>query len=262
MKGQMKRRGMLKSMAGLTALPLLPSGTVPARAFPSDNRTLEENRKAGTVEWQLQYHRFDDPRTLASYPLNRRIRSSAIEGYVSRTSALPGQDVDFMVSLDPPGSFVIDIYRMGYYGGAGGRHMAKLGPFKCGTQPVPLMTIERLRECQWEKCTRLSIPKDWPSGVYLGKLTRDEPGGFQSYVIFVVKEHRKSDLLCQVSDLTWQAYNKWPGNDSLYDDGTPNVWYTGSNVRVSFDRPYAKYCQVLDAPLSAGSGSSCFGSTP
>ena len=250
----MKRRGMLKSMAGLTALPLLPSGTVPARAFPSDNRTLEENRKAGTVEWQLQYHRFDDPRTLASYPLNRRIRSSAIEGYVSRTSALPGQDVDFMVSLDPPGSFVIDIYRMGYYGGAGGRHMAKLGPFKCGTQPVPLMTIERLRECQWEKCTRLSIPKDWPSGVYLGKLTRDEPGGFQSYVIFVVKEHRKSDLLCQVSDLTWQAYNKWPGNDSLYDDGTPNVWYTGSNVRVSFDRPYAKYCQVLDAPLSAGSG--------
>ena len=76
----------------------------------------------------------------------------------------------------------------------------------------------------------------------------------QSYIIFVVKEHRRSDVLCQVSDLTWQAYNKWPGNDSIYDDGTPNVWYTGPNVRVSFDRPYAKYCQVVDAPLSAGSG--------
>ena len=44
------------------------------------------------------------------------------------------------------------------------------------------------------------------------------------------------------------------GKDSLYDDGTPEVWYTGPNVRVSFDRPYAKYCQILDAPLSAGSG--------
>ena len=70
----------------------------------------------------------------------------------------------------------------------------------------------------------------------------------------MVKEHRPSDLLCQASDLTWQAYNKWPGKDSLYDHGTPEVWYTGPNVRVSFDRPYAKYCQCLDSPLSSGSG--------
>src|SRR2546425_834688 len=63
-----------------------------------------------------------------------------------------------------------------------------------------------------------------------------------------------TDLLCQVSDLTWQAYNKWPGNDSLYDDGTPNVWYQGPHVRISFDRPFAKYCQVLDSARSAGSG--------
>jgi len=31
-------------------------------------------------------------------------------------------------------------------------------------------------------------------------------------------------------------------------------WYVGPHVRVSFDRPYGKYCQVVDAPLSAGSG--------
>src|SRR5690606_2259813 len=119
----------------------------------------------------------------------------------------------------------------------------------------PMMTIERLRECKWEKITSFKVPDDWPSGVYLGKLTRDEKFGAQSYVVFVVKQHRQSEILFQVSDLTWQAYNKWPGRDSLYDDGTPNVWYTGPNVRVSFDRPYAKYCQIIDAPLSAGSGS-------
>lgn len=248
----MKRRILLKSMAGLASAPLISRSTMPAQG--KDNPVVQENRRPGTVEWQLQYHRFDDPRTLASYPLNRRLRSSAIEGYASKTSVLKGETIDFMVSLDPPGRLLIDIYRMGYYGGAGGRHMARLGPFKSEPQAVPLMTTERLRECRWERCTQLSIPKDWPSGVYLAKLTRDEPAGFQSYLIFVVKEHRRSDVLCQVSDLTWQAYNKWPGNDSIYDDGTPNVWYTGPNVRVSFDRPYAKYCQVVDAPLSAGSG--------
>src|SRR5665647_4611 len=156
--------------------------------------------------------------------------------------------------MDPPGKFLIDIYRMGYYGGTGGRHMVRLGSFTGHPQPVLMMTIERLRECNWETATTFTIPKDWPSGVYLGKLSRDEPFGKQSYVIFVVKEHRKSDVLCQVSDLTWQAYNKWPGRDSLYDDGSTSVWYTGPNVRVSFDRPYAKYCQLLEAPLSAGSG--------
>ena len=254
MKNRMRRRGLLKSMAGMAALPLVPTGTTPGLAFQNNNLIIEENSRPGTVEWQLQYHRFDDPRTLASYPLNRRLRSSAIEGYASKTSVLPGESIDFMVSLDPLGSLLIDIYRMGHYGGTGGRHMVRLGPFKCEPQPVPMMTAERLRECRWERCTRLTIPKEWPSGVYLGKLTRDETAGVQSYIIFVVKEHRQSDLLCQVSDLTWQAYNKWPGNDSLYDDGTPNVWYAGPNVRVSFDRPYAKYCQVLEAPLSAGSG--------
>ena len=213
-----------------------------------------ENNKPGTPEWQLQYTRFDDPITMASYPLIRCLRSSVIEGYVNRTSLLPGESIDFKVSMYPGGKFLIDIYRMGYYGGTGGRHMARLGSFTGRPQPVPMMTIERLRECNWETATTFTIPNDWPSGIYLGKLTREEAYGRQSYVIFVVKEHRKSDILCQVSDLTWQAYNKWPGRDSLYDDGTPEVWFTGPNVRVSFDRPYAKYCQYIDAPRSAGSG--------
>ena len=74
------------------------------------------------------------------------------------------------------------------------------------------------------------------------------------HVVFIVKDRRNSDILWQLSDLTWQAYNKWPGNDSLYNDGTPEVWYTGPNVRVSFDRPYAKFCTIMDSTLSLGSG--------
>jgi hypothetical protein len=246
------RRNILKNAAllGLGAVAK-PLGGL---AKPRSELTDSENSQEGTIEWQLQYTAFDDPITMASYPLIRNVRSSRIEGYVSKTSVYPGERLDFKVSANPSSKFFIDIYRMGYYGGAGGRHITRLGPFAATPQPMPMMTIERLRECKWETSTSLTIPGDWPSGVYLGKLTRDETYGTQSYVIFVVKTRRQSDVLVQVSDLTWQAYNKWPGRDSLYDDGTPEVWYTGPNVRVSFDRPYAKYCQILDAPISAGSG--------
>ena len=60
-------------------------------------------------------------------------------------------------------------------------------------------------------------------------------------------------LLFQVSDTTWNAYNRWPSQFSLYDDGQKE-WYWGPNVQTSFDRPYGKYCQIVDAPLSVGSG--------
>ncbi|HBH82562.1 MAG TPA: hypothetical protein DDY34_01970 [Bacteroidales bacterium] len=253
------RRNLIKSAAlagiGGTMMPLTGFAVDEQKKKTKALNLIElENSKPGTVEWQLQFTGFDTPVSMASYPMVRYLRSMSIEGFVSKASVLPGESIQFKVSMDPPGKFLIDIYRMGYYGGTGGRHMVRLGSFAGSPQTVPLMTIERLRECNWETVTTFTIPNDWPGGVYLGKLSRDEPFGKQSYVIFVVKEHRKSDVLCQVSDLTWQAYNKWPGRDSLYDDGSTSVWYTGPNVRISFDRPYAKYCQLLEAPLSAGSG--------
>jgi hypothetical protein len=109
-----------------------------------------------------------------------------------------------------------------------------------------------LRECKWEPSTALRIPKDWLSGIYVGKLTA-ELEGLESYVIFIVRDDRRADLIFQSSDMTWQAYNRWPDQFSLYDDGK-SEWYWGPNVDVSFDRPYGKYCQILDQPLSIGSG--------
>jgi hypothetical protein len=72
-------------------------------------------------------------------------------------------------------------------------------------------------------------------------------------LIFVVRDDRPADFIFQCSDTTWQAYNRWPSQFSLYDDGKKE-WYWGPGVDVSFDRPYGKYCQILDAPLSTGSG--------
>ena len=77
----------------------------------------------------------------------------------------------------------VNIYRMGYYGGKGGRHIMSLGPFTVKPQPTPPVEEHRLRECQWERTVSLKIPGDWVSGVYLGKLSCKEHR-YESYIIF------------------------------------------------------------------------------
>jgi N,N-dimethylformamidase beta subunit-like, C-terminal len=202
-----------------------------------------ENQRQGTTDWLLTHAQID-PAT--------KYRCPWIEGYCSHTSARAGDSISFYVSANPASPFTLDIYRMGYYGGAGGRHMLTLGPFEGAPQPDPPIGPRRVRDCDWAPCATLAVPKDWLSGVYLGKLT-ELRGGWQSYIIFIVRDDRVADLIFQCSDLTWQAYNRWPSQFSLYDDGE-NVWHCGLDSSVSFNRPYGKYCQLLDAPLSLGSG--------
>ncbi|MCS7016207.1 MAG: hypothetical protein NZM42_08870 [Gemmatales bacterium] len=235
------RREVLKQAAAVSLAGLV-GGSV--QFAPAQSELIRaENEKPGTTDWMLTNTRVD-PAT--------KYRCPWIEGFVSHTSIRAGEKLAIFVSTNPPSPFVIDIYRMGYYGGKGGRHMLRLGTFQGQTQPEPEIGEERLRECQWEPCTTLTIPKDWPSGVYLGKLTA-ERDKLQSYIIFIVRDERRCDFLFQCSDTTWSAYNRWPSQWSLYDDGK-KVWYWGPNVRVSWDRPYGKYCQIFDAPLSQGSG--------
>src|SRR5690606_33813844 len=111
------------------------------------------------------------------------------------------------------------IFRTGYYNGCGARRMSKLGPFEGVKQPDPILGPKNLHECKWEATTTLTIPNDWISGVYIGRLTTlpstKEESYWQSYIIFVVKDDRPADILFQCSDNTWQAYNRWPNNFSL-----------------------------------------------
>jgi hypothetical protein len=244
---KLTRRAALRRLAGLGTAAAL-SGCVLTRetsspAGKNHAAVQRENAQPGTRDWLLQSTRVDH---------GTKYRCPWIEGYCARTSVHGGEEISFHVSTNPTSDFTLDVYRMGYYGGAGGRCLRRLGPFQGHAQPDPPVGRNRVRECQWEPCATIRIPRDWLSGVYLGKLTalRD---GCQSYVIFIVRDDREADFIFQCSDTTWQAYNRWPSQFALYDDGQ-NQWYWGNNVAVSFDRPYGKYCQILDAPLSTGSG--------
>ncbi|MCA9439080.1 MAG: hypothetical protein KC978_25065, partial [Candidatus Omnitrophica bacterium] len=159
------------------------------------------------------------------------------------------------VSTNPPCKFEVEIFRTGYYGGKGARLMRRLGPFQGIAQPDPEIGERRLRECRWQPSLELEIPPDWPSGVYLGRLTRHTgdalEADWQSYIIFIVKDDRPADILFQCSDNTWQAYNCWPDSYSLYTHPDGSLV---SAVDASFERPYGLYPQIYENPQSLGSG--------
>lgn len=238
------RRDLLKSSLAASAAAALSSCAPQQHAQPAASDFItRENARPGTRDWLPGLTRID---------AKTKYRCPGIEGYCSHTSLRAGDTISFFVSTNPPAQFQLDLYRTGYYQGHGARHMTTLGPFKGIAQPDPPVGTNRLRECAWEPCAAFTIPADWPSGVYIGKLT-ERREGLCSYVIFIVRDDRNADFLFQCSDTTWQAYNRWPSQFSLYDDGKFH-WYWGPNVDISFDRPYGKYCQILDQPLSIGSG--------
>jgi len=209
----------------------------------------EENAKPGSDDWQLTRVKLD--RTDGT-------RSPAIEGYCSKQSVQAGDTLDIFVSTTPPSKFKLEVFRTGYYGGKGARLMKEIGPLQGIAQPVPAPGEKNLHECQWTATTQLTIPPDWVSGVYLGRLTTlpeaEDLPYWQSYVIFIVRDDRPADVLFQCSDNTWQAYNQWPTKFSLYTHpkGGQGPW-----ADVSFDRPYGRqsqYTSIVNDPLSVGSG--------
>ncbi|MFO0909197.1 MAG: DUF6605 domain-containing protein [Isosphaeraceae bacterium] len=247
------RRDFLARVAGASgALALRGSNANAAGPEPDAERRpkliREENQRPGARDWQLTRVR----------PDKDGFRSVDIEGYCSRQSVKAGESIEIMVSTRPARRFQIEVFRMGYYGGRGARLMTTLGPFDGQTQPTPTPGPKNLHECRWTPTTRLTIPADWPSGVYLGRLTtlvdEEKEPYWQSYVVFVVRDDRPADILFQCSDNTWQAYNRWPNNYSVYTHPKGNQ---GPWADVSFDRPYgreAQYTGVVNDPLTVGSG--------
>jgi len=248
-KNQYTRRDAIKLAAGTgLALSLGPLNSCADTALQKNNPIIRENAKAGTTDWQLTRVR----------PDKHQHRTPYIEGYCSAQSVKAGDKLDIMVSTSPMQSYKLDIYRTGYYSGTGGRLVKSIGPLEGKEQVVPSPGKKNIHECKWDVSTTLAIPDDWVSGVYLGKLktlpeNEDEPY-WESYIIFIVKDERPVDIVFQCSDNTWQAYNRWPSNYSLYThpDGGQ-----GPFAAVSFDRPYGRqsqYMGIVNDPLSFGSG--------
>ena len=244
------KRIFLRSLVALSGLLAISCGTVQDTQTTQENLIVKENRQEGTTAWLI-----DVPLKRCDLPDHQNCRRPEIEGYCSKTRYYAGDTLEIFVSTAPASDYTLDIFRMGYYGGKGGRLMKAAGVLEGKPQHVPEAGKDNLIECDWDTGYSMVIPEDWVSGVYVGKLTalRDSS---QSYVIFIVRDNRNADVIFQCSDLTWQAYNRFPYWHSMYDEGQ-QPWVNTNGARISFDRPYSLYVNNLPSdfnPLSNGSG--------
>ena len=255
-KCAVNRRDLLKgaAVAGLgiaTGAYGAPKNLGKPSKSPKRDLIRQENAKPGTRDWLLTKTR-TVPGKINSILLNGR--SQVIEGYCSANSVRAGEKLQIMVSTNPESAFKLEIFRTGYYNGDGARLMRTFESLEGKIQPDPPVGVNYVRECQWEPSVEFEIPKDWLSGVYLGKLTAEKTG-IQSYVIFIVRDDRPCDLLFQCSDLTWSAYNRWPADYSIYTRHGGRSSTSVPSGTVSFDRPYGLFTHPVNKlKKSGGSG--------
>lgn len=171
-----------------------------------------------------------------AWDISKGAKPGELEGYAGQVSVQHGEVIEIHARADAPHTLTWEAFRMGYYGGAGGRRVASGGPVQVGPQATPATDPKTGRvECAWPTTFRVQTQPDWTSGVYLVRLTRDD--GLQRHVIVVVRaDERKGVAVVQASVTTWQAYNDW-GGESLYTTSTGQQG--GFAKEASFDRPYA-----------------------
>jgi hypothetical protein len=203
-----------------------------ARGCSTGNAVVLENCYPGSPSWQA----------IGAGPASS---TGGIEGFATATSVNVGNSVDLKVNASDNAPYHIDVYRMGYYGGAHGRLVSSLpglrGVRQPGCQDGPGNT--GLVDCSnWATTSTLTTSASWPSGVYMLHLIRDDGLGDNEILLTVRDDSSRSDLLYTVPISTYQAYNNY-GGKSLYDfnsSGAVTVAGTTRAVKVSYDRPYSQ----------------------
>jgi hypothetical protein len=169
----------------------------------------------------------------------------AIEGYPSQCSVRPGDRLELHVSTRPAARYRVSLHRLGWYGGRGGRTVARhpasgdlQGLQREVPEPAPGPHIDA---AHWPVTDTIAVGEDWMSGVYIARLTLTSGprAGQGAYVPFVVRPPLGTiaKVLVQQPVTTAQAYNNW-GGKSLY---TSNSTDEEAAVKVTFDRPYPSW---------------------
>ncbi|PYT52609.1 MAG: hypothetical protein DMG43_11235, partial [Acidobacteria bacterium] len=196
------------------------SNTAGATTLSAQNPIVLENQQPGTSNWQIG--------DFFGLPVATDAKGQ-IKGYASAPSVNKGGNITFYVSVNPAQTYTIDVYRIGWYQGLGGRLMQHIGPLSGIQQPAcPVDATTGLIQCNWTPAYTLATQTLWTSGIYLAVLTNAQ--SYHNNIVFVVRDDsRVASLLYQQPVNTYQAYNSWGGR-SLYS--SPRAY------KVSFDRPY------------------------
>src|SRR6185437_3588681 len=137
------------------------------RVSAASNAIQIENTQPGDSTW-------DD--------FSANLSPTALSGYSSPISVNHGQTVNFYVTTTSA-SVQIKIYRMGWYGGTGGRLMETLGNYAGQQQAIPNPDpVTGIVVCNWQLTASLAVPSNWVTGVYLAKLIGSS--GDKSFIFF------------------------------------------------------------------------------
>src|SRR5438105_514689 len=231
--GSMKTSAAARALAAITvaATGLAGGGSAGHAQARAPNPIQAENQLPGSEGWIPS-------------------ANVGIEAYGSEAGARPGESLHLHVSTAPAAHYRIEIYRLGWYGSAGG-HLVTCLPTDCGGaengQPGPPPSIDPSTgetRAQRPVTDTLAIGGDWVSGYYVAKalLTDGPEVGNAASVPFVVEASasRPSAILVVAAENTWQAYNNWGGR-SLYAFNSAN---RPAATHVSFDRPYGVSAQT------------------
>jgi sugar lactone lactonase YvrE len=201
-------------------------GGTPDTPLPDSDVVHRENQRPGTSDWRLK----------------RIANNREIEGYALTMTVTQGHRLPVAVSVPEVRNFRWFVYRLGYYGGKGGREVARGGPVRAPRQPeCPVDVITGVIACQWRPTFEIDAKADWVRGVYLVKLVRED--GYERYVPFFLRDvNPRAEVLAVIPTATWAAYNAW-GGTSLYDDklGVMRQKYGVSRAfQSSYDRPFLR----------------------
>lgn len=226
---------MRKAVSLAAAVVLSGSGIALTHlsASAADNPVVVENQLPGSAAWRVGNLVSDDA-------------TGQIKGYASATSYNQGDTLTVFVTVNPAQAFTLDIYRIGWYGGLGGRLVSHQAGLPGVHQQACASDAQTgLIQCHWTPSLTTTIPSSWTSGMYLALLTNQL--GYQNYVAFAVKDGRRAAYLFEEGVTTSEAYNDYPNDGvtgkSLYaynSNGGITVGGDTRAVKVSFDRPFTR----------------------
>ena len=207
---------------------LVVQATPAGRSCTAGNPIVVENCFPGSTGWRI---------------VNAgSVANGGIEGYATATSINRGDSVDLKVKSGTGSTFRAEIYRSGYYGGAGARLFSVIQGVPGVLQPACNKDNPTgLIDCSnWSTSLTLTTTASWPTGVYMIRIVRDDSNSDNQILLTVRDDSSHSQLLYGVGYSTFQAYNNY-GGKSLYDSnsfGNTTVAGTARAVKVSFDRPF------------------------
>lgn len=181
-------------------------------------------------------------RTLLPEPMTDNQRQP-LEGYTNQVSYQLGDEIEFHVSSLPP-RFALEIARLGTQREvvwkkdelAGELHAV---PANCSSHG-----------CGWPATFRMTVPADWKSGYYVGRMTGKLPDGKDAagelwFIVRPSKPGQVTKILLQLCTNTYNAYSNW-GGYSLY---AFNARDKVQGRRVSYNRPVHSQFGTWELPF-------------